>query len=72
MSCPYCQAKTNQFNPVNQTVNYSGIEMSLNRQGMLRVRVFDCIDDLPTIEVLTEDVVEMKYCPLCGKRFIKV
>lgn len=71
MSCPYCEINTNQFNPINQTVEYSGIEMSVNRQGMLRVRVLDCTDDSPTIGLLTQDIVEIKYCPLCGKRFIK-
>lgn len=71
MSCPYCESATNDFLPINQTIEYSGIEMALNRQGMLRVRVLDCSDESPTIGLLTQDVVEIKFCPLCGKRFIK-
>lgn len=41
MRCPYCETETNDFVPMNQTAEYSGIEMSVNRQGMLRVRVLD-------------------------------
>lgn len=41
MKCPYCESGTNDFVPMNQTAEYSGIEMSVNRQGMLRVRVLD-------------------------------
>ena len=37
MKCPYCESGTNDFVPMNQTAEYSGIEMSVNRQGMLRV-----------------------------------
>ena len=71
MCCPYCEIKTNEFNPMNQTVAYSGIELSLNRQGMLRVRVLDCHGYSPTIGLATQDIVEIKYCPMCGKRFMK-
>lgn len=71
MSCPYCEHATNDFLPMNQTIEYSGIEIALNRQGILRVRVLDCSDESPTIGLLTQDIVEIKFCPLCGKRFIK-
>lgn len=71
MSCPYCEANTNQFYPINHTIEYSGVDISLNRQGMLRVRVLDYTDDPQTIGLLTQDIVEIKYCPLCGKKFIK-
>lgn len=71
MSCPYCENKTKSFLPINQTVEYSGIEIALNRQGLLRVRVLDCSGGEPTIRLVTQDVVELKNCPLCGKRFVK-
>lgn len=71
MSCPYCESKTNDFWPMNQTIEYSGIEIALNRQGMLRVRVLDCSDDSSTIGLLTQDIVEIRHCPLCGKQFMK-
>lgn len=63
MKCPYCESGTNDFVPMNQTAEYSGIEMSVNRQGMLRVRVLD--DDAG---FTTQDIVEIRSCPLCGKR----
>ena len=66
MKCPYCESGTNDFVPMNQAVEYSGIEMSVNRQGMLRVRVLD--DDGG---FTTQDIVEIRSCQLCGKRFVK-
>lgn len=62
--CPYCNATNNDFILLNQTVDYSGIEMSLNRQGMLRVRYYDINDP----NFVTQDIVEIKYCPNCGKK----
>lgn len=38
--CLYCENDTNDFVGLNQTVDYSGIEMSVNRQGCLRVRTY--------------------------------
>lgn len=35
MKCPYCESGTNDFVPMNQAVEYSGIEMAVNRQGIL-------------------------------------
>lgn len=43
---------------------YSGIEMALNPQGMFRVRVLDSCD-----RFTTQDVVTIKYCPMCGRKF---
>ena len=60
--CPYCDAKTNDFISINQTVEYSGIEIALNRQGMLRVRVYESGQETFT----AQDIVEIKYCPNCG------
>lgn len=62
--CPYCDAKTNNFIPINQTVEYSGIEIALNRQGMLRVRVYESGQKTFT----TQDIVEIKCCPNCGAK----
>ena len=62
MKCPYCESGTNDFVPMNQAVEYSGIEMAVNRQGMLRVRVLD--DDG---SFTTQDIIEIRNCPLCGK-----
>lgn len=62
--CPYCDAKTNDFIPINQAVEYSGIEIALNRQGMLRVRVYESGQKTFT----TQDIVEIKCCPNCGAK----
>lgn len=66
MKCPYCESTFNDFVAVNQTSEYSGIEISLNRQGILRTRVLDSHGGFTT-----QDVIEIKYCPLCGKTFKK-
>ena len=66
--CPYCEADTNDFILANQTADYSGIEMAINRQGMFRVRTYpNSTDD----NFDSQDVIELKYCPLCGKPFVK-
>ena len=62
--CPYCDAKTNDFIPINQTVEYSGIEIALNRQGMLRVRVYESGQET----FAAQDIVEINYCPNCGAK----
>lgn len=62
MKCPYCESGTNDFVPMNQTAEYSGIEMSVNRQGMLRVRVLD--DDGG---FTTQDIVEIRSCATVRK-----
>ena len=63
--CPYCEAENNDFIPVNQTVDYSGIEIALNRWGELRVRTFpNC--EIPYFD--SQDIVQVKFCPLCGRR----
>ena len=64
--CQYCEQRSyNDFVPMNQTVEYSGIELAVNCQGMLRVRYYDVNGD--TLE--TQDILNIKYCPLCGRKF---
>lgn len=60
--CKYCNAENNDFITLNDTVDYSGIEISLNRQGMLRVRYYDVNDP----DFVTQDITNVKYCPVCG------
>jgi hypothetical protein len=62
--CKYCSAENNDFIPLNDTVDYSGIEISLNQQGMLRVRYYDINDP----NFVTQDIINIKYCPMCGGR----
>lgn len=62
VKCKYCNAVNNDFIPLNDTVDYSGIEISLNRQGMLRVRYYDINDP----DFVTQDIMNVRYCPICG------
>ena len=64
--CPYCEADNNDFNLLNQTSEYSSIEIALNRQGMLRVRCHWDSDE----GAAAQDIIELPNCPCCGKRFI--
>lgn len=63
MKCAYCDREDNDFVLLNQTTDYSNIEMALNRQGMLRVRCY--VDDNQVW--FSQDIVEIKFCPNCGR-----
>lgn len=67
MRCAYCDGEDNDFVLLNQTTDYSGIEMALNRQGMLRVRYY--ADDSHIW--YSQDIVEIKFCPNCGRAMKK-
>lgn len=64
--CQYCENRgDNDFVLLNKTVDYSGIEMALNRQGMLRTRYYEQGKyDL----WFTEDIINVKFCPICGRK----
>ena len=61
--CKYCETDNNDFVIINDTRTYSGIEFSINRQGMLRVRYYEDLSN----EWISEDIINIKYCPFCGK-----
>ena len=63
MKCAYCDSDNNDFVQLNQTFGYSGIEMSLNRQGMLRVRYYENGDN----NFVSQDIINIKFCPNCGR-----
>jgi hypothetical protein len=67
MSCKYCGRKDNDFVSLNGTVEYGGIEMSLNRQGMLRTRYYEDSSHI----WFSEDIVNINFCPICGRDFTK-
>lgn len=62
--CKYCEADNNDFVLLNDTSDYSGIEMALNRQGMFRVRYYTEGDIW-----FSEDILNIKHCPMCGRKF---
>lgn len=62
-NCPVCCSGSNDFMIINEdTALYSGIEVSLNRQGMLRVRCYDDFNELFT----SQEIVRLVNCPMCG------
>ena len=64
--CQYCEPRScNDFVPMNQTVEYSGIELAVNCLGMLRARYYDLNGD----NFVAQDMVNIKHCPLCGRKF---
>ena len=65
MKCVYCDRDNNDFVLFNQTTDYSRIEISLNKQGMLRVRYYDSKDT----NFITQDIVNINFCPICGKSY---
>lgn len=60
--CEYCE-KGNGFKALNDTVDYSGLEISINNKGMLRTRAYMFKKNFQT-----QDIVNINYCPMCGKR----
>ncbi len=63
--CKYCEHENNDFIILNDTVEYSDIEMALNRQGVLRVRCFEQGEyDL----FYSQDIINVKFCPMCGRK----
>ena len=63
--CQYCRERNNDFVILNNTNMYSGIDIEINRQGMLRVRVFN--DEMDGF--VTQDILNVRYCPMCGREF---
>lgn len=64
--CQYCENENNDFVVLNDTKDYSGIEMAINCQGMLRVRyyMYNGIDRFES-----QDILNIKNCPMCGRKF---
>jgi hypothetical protein len=64
--CKFCGGEDNAFHIINaETVAYSGIEIAINRLGILRVRVYDdyeCETALPR----SSEIVMIAACPNCG------
>ena len=62
--CQYCESRgNNDFLLLNQTQDYSGIEIALNRQGMLRTRYYGDNDIW-----CSQEIVNIKFCPMCGRK----
>lgn len=64
MKCKYCEHENNDFVTLNETTDYSSIEMALNRQGMLRVRYYEDSNQV----WFSQDIINIKFCPICGRK----
>lgn len=65
-SCKFCGAETNDFSILNPgTCRYSCVDLAINRQGMLRARVHPSSN----WDEYLQEVLQIKYCPMCGRRF---
>lgn len=65
--CQYCEPRNgNDFVVMNDTKEYSGMEMAINCQGMLRVRYYQ-YNGIDRFE--SQDILNVKYCPMCGRKF---
>lgn len=65
--CEYCSIETKGFTMINTTSDYSFIEVSVSSMGYIRCRAYydnDC--NIPP----TQEIVEIKYCPMCGRKII--
>jgi hypothetical protein len=63
--CPYCETDDNDFVYLTPYSHYSGIEIAINRQGMLRVRHYSHKEK----NFISQDIVNIEYCPRCGRKF---
>lgn len=63
--CEYCKHENNDFVILNTTVDYSNIEMAINRQGMFRIRHYTDENQV----WFSQDIINIKYCPICGRKF---
>ena len=63
--CNHC-IPDHDFRSIGDTVEYNGVETSLNDQGMLRVRVYT------GGHLESQDMINVNFCPFCGRRFKNV
>ena len=61
--CKVCDRENNDFVILNETEDFSFIEISLNKQGMLRVRLIDNQG-----RITSQDIINIEFCPLCGRK----
>ncbi len=62
--CEFCNRTNNDFVLLNDTAEYSGLDIAMNRQGMLRVRCYN--DEMDGF--VTQDALNINYCPICGRK----
>lgn len=65
-----CESEDKGYFGINDTIEYSGFEIGLSSTGFIRVRKYDFDSDFGW-KMDGQDVLKIRYCPLCGKRFEK-
>lgn len=68
--CPYCNDPKTHFVRLNNTVDYSGIEIAINGPAAtLRCRTYyyEPMDRAHGYDS-TQDMILINYCPICGRR----
>ena len=68
--CPYCNDPKTHFVRLNNTVDYSGIEIALNGPARtLRCRTY-YYSPMSRAEGFdsTQDMIPINYCPMCGRK----
>lgn len=63
--CEFCGQRSSAFVPLNNTAPYSGIEIAMNKDGMLRVRY----SPENIIGFDSQDIINIDFCPKCGRKF---
>lgn len=63
--CEYCEHENNDFITLNATVDYSNIEMAINRQGVFRIRHYTDENQV----WFSQDLININFCPVCGRKF---
>lgn len=63
--CEFCGQRSSAFVPMNNTAPYSGIEIAMNKDGMLRVRY----SSENIIGFDSQDIINIDFCPKCGRKF---
>lgn len=60
--CLYCDPNSNNFHSLNNTQEYSGIDIAISSMGALRCRASY------GMEYRCQDVALILYCPMCGRK----
>ena len=63
--CKCCDQPGKESVEINDSAAYSGIQIEINKQGMLRVRYYGS----RSILFESQDIVNVPFCPIYGKKF---
>ena len=67
--CKFCNLQSGERGLLNDTAEYSGIEVVMMPFNAIRVRVFRDYENDNTFR--GQEVVVVNFCPMCGKKLKK-